>query len=119
MTVRARDPGENPFEAIEAEVHDYRVVLWRPQKPFAEHGTHVDASWSAEIHDVTAEDVHEVIDWANDKAGRDAIYTLYVLHDHAEVGNGKTLLQIAGADPTVSSDPPPPYGFRRTQPLRD
>lgn len=119
MTVRFRDPGENPFEATEAEAHDYRVVFWRPQEPLDDHRTSEEVSWSAEIHDVTAEDVHEVIERANEKAGRDAIYTLYVLHDHAEMGNGKTLLQIAGADPTSAWSPPPPDGFQRTHPLRD
>jgi hypothetical protein len=119
MTIRFRDPGENPFEAIEAEAHDYRVVFWRPQGPLDDHRTVGEVNWSAEIHDVTAEDVHEVIDWASDKAARDAIYTLYVLHDHPEMDNGKTLLQIAGADPTSTGSLPPPNGFQRTHPRRD
>jgi hypothetical protein len=103
MPVEYRNvPEDKVHDAWEMDVHDYRVVFWRRQEPEPGY-TPEEMGWSAVIHDVSAEDVHEVIEWANRKAAPDEIYTLYVAYvDPVENENG--LLHIAGADPTVIPD---------------
>jgi hypothetical protein len=102
---------------IETWTHLYRVGFWTQQTPPS--GTDIapeDMGWSVELHDLRAEDVHEVIAWADDKARADQIYTLYIrlVDGH---GPGKDLLvQVAGADP--ARNPPFADGFHRQHPLR-
>jgi hypothetical protein len=102
---------------IETWTHLYRVGFWSRQTPGP--GSDVppeEAVWGVEVWDLRAEDVHEVLARADDKAGADRIYTLYIrlLDGHAP---GRDLLvQIAGADPT--RNPPFADGFYRQHPLR-
>jgi hypothetical protein len=64
-----------------------------------------------------AEDVHEVIEWADTKAGAELIYTLYVRFTEPHPPRREWLIRIAGADPTTNPD----YddGFHRQHPIRD
>jgi hypothetical protein len=83
----------------------YRVVFWQHQHPKAD-------SWSAYIFDFDgAEDVHEVIEWAeshfdehtNPAASPRRGYVLY-----AHVPDETWMLQLAGVDPTVPPEAPDP-----------
>lgn len=103
---------------VEGWTHLYRVGFWRQQTPPPDSNVPPeDAAWGVEIWDLSAEDVHEVIAWADEKAGADRIYTLYVRLEDGR-GEGEDLLvQIAGADPT--RNPPFADGFHREHPLRE
>jgi hypothetical protein len=100
---------------IETWTHLYRVGFWVRQTPPA--GTDIspeDMGWSVELHDLRAEDVHEVIAWADDKVGPDRIYTLYIRLEDGHAPGKDLLVQIAGADPT--RNPPFADGFERQHP---
>jgi hypothetical protein len=94
----------------------YRVSFWQQQTP--PPGSHVrpeDAGWSEEYWDISAEDVHEVIAWADEKAGSERTYTLYVrLDDDGRWADQSLFIQIAGANPT--RDPTFTDGFERKHP---
>ncbi len=116
MTIAYRDvPEDEIYKAWEMDVHDYRVVFWRQQDPEPGYAKE-EMGWAAVIHDISAEDVHEVIEWAERQAAPDEIYTLYVAYVDP-TRQQKGLLQIAGADPT--RNPEDPGRFRRRHPLRD
>jgi hypothetical protein len=76
---------------------DYRVVFWR--------------GGSADERDLSdAEDVHDVIRWADGEAAtRGATYTLFAKVDR---GDDPGLVWLAGVDPTVWSRP----NFNRPRP---
>jgi hypothetical protein len=102
---------------IETWTHLHRVGFWMQQTPRS--GTDIspeDMGWSVELHDLRAEDVHEVIAWADAKAGADQSYTLYIRLVDGRAPGEDLLVQIAGADPT--RNPPFADGFHRPQPLR-
>jgi hypothetical protein len=68
--------------------------------------------WAAAEHSVLeAEDVHEVIAWADEEARRrSATYTLYAM---AKLGAEEGLVWLAGADPTRALGGP---NFERRHP---
>jgi len=94
----------------------YRVSFWQQQTP--PPGSQVrpeDAGWSEEYWDISAEDVHEVIAWADEKAGSERTYTLYIrLDDDGRWADESLFVQIAGANPT--RDPTFTDGFERKHP---
>jgi hypothetical protein len=69
--------------------------------------------WAAKENDVIgAEDVHRVIEWAEDEARRRAsTYTLFAKVDH---GESRGLVWLAGFDPTAHSRP----NFKRQHPVQ-
>jgi len=77
MAIELVAPAE--VHPAEAWTHLYRVGFWRQQTP--PPGSDIppeQMGWGVELWDLRAEDVHEVIAWADAKAGADRIYTLYV-----------------------------------------
>jgi hypothetical protein len=89
--------------------HDYRVVFWT-EKP----SEHIFAALEYDI--VGAQDVHEVIEWAEREAGPDDCYTLFVKVEIPWSDDpGRGLVHIAGLDPSV---PPEDMTFRRRRPPR-
>jgi hypothetical protein len=114
MTVKPIAPEE--LHPIETWTHLYRVGFWKQQTPPPQSGTRPeDAAWGVELWDLRAEDVHEVIAWADEKAGPDQIYTLYIRLENGHAPGEDLLVQIAGADPT--RNPPFTDEFRRQHPL--
>jgi hypothetical protein len=106
-------------EAGEVATHDYRVVFWQHQLPESAHSA-FEMGWAELTWDVAdAEDVHEVIGWAesylNEFAeahpGSEHTYVLY-----AKVPGETWMLHIAGANRTVL---PENDDFRRSHPFRD
>jgi hypothetical protein len=103
--------------------HDYRVVFWNHQLP-REGNSAEQMGWAELTIDVVdAEDVHEVIAWAErylvefaeEWPGSEHTYCLYAMVPEEagmlEVGE---MLHIAGADPTVD---PEHDTFRRSHPF--
>jgi hypothetical protein len=96
-------------------MHDFYVVFWRQpsirESELAAGATQEQIMWAASEYCVSkAEDVHQVIAWADEEARRrSAMYTLY-----AQVGIGERegLVWLAGVDPTVHSRP----NFERRHP---
>lgn len=89
--------------------HAYRVVFWRQQiAPPGIPQEHM--MWVGAEHDVAgAEDVHEVIAWADAEAQqRQSTYTLYAMVDRDD---DRGLVWLAGVDPTSSAS-----NFERPQP---
>jgi hypothetical protein len=84
-------------------IHDYCVVFWRQplvrDSDRAAGATQDQIMWAASEHCVSeAEDVHEVIEWADQQArSRSAMYTLYGV---TSVGVEEGLVWFAGVDPT-------------------
>lgn len=84
-------------------IHDYYVVFWRQplirDSDRAAGATQDQIMWAASEHCVSeAEDVHEVIEWADEEARRrSAIYTLYGV---TSIGVEEGLVWLAGVDPT-------------------
>jgi hypothetical protein len=116
MTIKFVPPPE-PWP-VETWTHLFRVRFWRQQTP--PPGSAVppeDAACSAEIWDLSAEDVHEVIQWADRKAEPEQTYTLYVMLEDGHQPGEPLLVQIAGGDPTRNS--PFADDFRRQHPLRN
>jgi hypothetical protein len=96
-------------------IHDFYVVYWRqPRIPEPElpAGGQEQIMWAAAEHYVSeAEDVHEVIAWADEEARRrSAMYTLYAV---ASIGVEEGLVWLAGVDPTRGLGGP---NFERRQP---
>ncbi len=99
--------------------HDYRIVFWQHQLPPPGSDISVEQmGWSELTRDVVgAEDVHEVIAWAEshideytDPEGHsERTYILY-----AKVPDEPWMLHLAGVDPTVQ---PVHNTFRRHHPL--
>jgi hypothetical protein len=79
----------------------YRVIIWR-QREARPPGHDVVVGWMASAYDLTgAQDVHEVIAWAEQEVGRDpdSRYTLWVKVEDAAFGE-PFLMNLAGQDPT-------------------
>src|SRR5262245_40075218 len=107
-----------PFEPTELHptetwTHLFRVGFWWQQSRPPENA-HKELSWGVEVWDLEAEDVHEVIAWADAQAGPDRIYTLYIRLEDGEAPGEDLLVRIAGADPTKVE--PGIDGFLRTHP---
>jgi hypothetical protein len=104
-------------EHRQLETRDYRVVFWQHQLPPAGYRPE-DMGWAELTIDLdAAEDVHEVIEWAEryildfaeEAPGSEHAYCIY-----AKIPSDTTLLHIAGVDPTVDLA----YtGFRRSHAL--
>jgi hypothetical protein len=95
------DPRDSEWE----QAHPvYRVYFWaQAQAPPVSAQHQVTAMWRSEEWRLTiADDVHEVLDWANGAAGRGRRFTLYIETDTAE---GRGLAHLAGTDPTASAAP--------------
>ncbi|HEU0305013.1 MAG TPA: hypothetical protein VFR32_10590 [Gaiellaceae bacterium] len=114
MAVEPFEPTE--LHPVETHTHVYRVGFWWQQQ--AEPNIPPEqASWGVELWDLRAEDVHEVIAWAEAKADAgEMTYTLYVRLEDGHAPGEDLLVQIAGADPT--RNPPFSDGFHRRHPLR-
>ena len=109
MDIRPIDPRAD--ERWETDpVHDYRVVFWKQQA--APPGIPQERMmWMADEHDVLgAQDVHDVIAWADDEARRRG--STYTLHAKVDRGADGGLVWLAGIDPTVESSP----NFERRHP---
>ena len=84
-------------------IHDYYVVFWRQplirDSDRAAGATHDQIMWAASEHCVSeAEDVQEVIEWADEEARhRSAMYALYGV---TSIGVEEGLVWLAGVDPT-------------------
>jgi hypothetical protein len=110
MEMHLVDPRTDP--RWETAAHDYRVVFWWQQKA-PPRVRQEEMIWVALEYDVVdAEDVHEVIAWAENEAGSACTYALYVKLDRDD-SNG--MIHIAGVDPTAA---PGHMTFRRRHPLR-
>jgi hypothetical protein len=84
MDVRPVDPRDVRWE-VDSPV--CRVYFWTgPTRHRAE-----------EFELTGAEDVHEVLAWADENAPPDSTYTMYLV---VEAGGEKGLLHLAGIDPT-------------------
>jgi hypothetical protein len=100
MDVQGIDPRHDPRWETEPS-RDYRVIFWTTSR--APEGTAQEqVGWSADENDVSgAQDVHEVIHWAEREAReRGAVYTLYAKVDR---GDEHGLVWLAGLDPTIST----------------
>src|SRR6266568_5079217 len=75
------------------------LSLWIHRASRALTTNHPSVMWAAAEHSVReAEDVHEVIAWAEEEARlRSAIYTLYAV---VAIGEEEGLVWLAGVDPT-------------------
>ena len=114
MAIELQPPPDPELNEMADGSHLFRVGFWRHQKP--PPGTDIaqeEMGWGVEWWDVSAEDVHEVIEWAEAKADAEQIYTLYVRFTDPYSGR-EWMIGVAGADPTVVSD-----SFRRRHPVRD
>ena len=89
-------------EVFETEAHDYRVVFWRHQRPPAGHSQE-EMGFAELTYDVSkAQDVLEVVAWAEEQAEIEgSTYCVYVRLP-AEVMEEAGLVQIAGVNPTSS-----------------
>lgn len=81
MTIEFLPPPGHELREMAEGSHLYRVGFWRLNNPPS------TTSWAVEWWDLHAEDVHEVIEWADGKAGTELIYTLYVRSSGRMCGN--------------------------------
>jgi hypothetical protein len=84
-------------------IHDYYVVFWRQPRiqdsDLAAGATQDQIMWAAAEHCVSeAEDVHEVIAWADEEARRRS--AMYALYGVTTIGVVEGLVWLAGVDPT-------------------
>jgi len=84
-------------------IHDYYVVFWRQpliqDSDRAAGATQDQIMWAASEYCVSeAEDVHEVIEWADEEARRRS--AMYALYGVTSIGVEEGLLWLAGVDPT-------------------
>lgn len=102
MDIDPVDPRDTEWET---ERPTYRVYFWgRSSAPLEVPPEHV-GYYAREYRLHGAEDVHEVIRWANSAAAADETYTLYVeCRDAAAPG----LILLAGTDPTAAGPKPAP-----------
>jgi hypothetical protein len=115
MAIKFLSPAE--LHPVEAWTHLYRVGFWRQQAPPPDSNIPPEqAGWGVELWDLSAEDVHEVIAWADEHAGPDRIYTLYIRLEGRHRSGEDLLVHIAGADPT--HNPAFADEFYRQHPLR-
>jgi hypothetical protein len=77
--------------------HDYRVVFWRQRRASAGIAQE-RIMWEASENDVLdAQDVHEVIEWAEAEARkRSSVYTIFAKVDS---GGRRELVWLAGINP--------------------
>ena len=90
MHPRPIDPRDTE---IEVTTPTYRVFFWEPQ---SDHGDTPSGFRSDEYEIADAEDVHEVLKWAEANAGNDRIFMAHVVVDN-------TLVRLSGRDPTAGS----------------
>jgi hypothetical protein len=117
VAVEPIDSERYPHIIIDVASHDYRVGFWWHPAPEPGSDTPPERiGWGVQWWDVTAEDVHEVIAWADAKTRADADFELYTLlvwtRDETE---SDILVKLAGFDPTwveTGGD-----GFFRRHPL--
>jgi hypothetical protein len=111
MTIEFLPPPDHELHEVADGSHLYRVGFWRLNDPPS------TSSWAVEWWDLRAEDVHQVIEWADAKADAEQIYTLYVRFTDPYPPEREWLIWIAGANPTRNQD----YdnGFHRKHPLRN
>ena len=93
------DPRDTTWEASDPV---YRVYFWhRPPPPAGMPADQI--MWHCDEQRLTgANDVHEVIAWAESRLPAGDQYVLYV--EHAD-GGGRGLIRLAGADPTEQGAP--------------
>ena len=103
----------------------FRVVLW--EQPEVE-GVHPESiGWGEVAFDLTGvDDVREVVRWAEDelassagcysKAGRAVRDREYVVYATVEAQGERTLVQVAGRDPTRAHGEPTQVLLKRHQP---
>lgn len=104
--IRLADPTKHDDGFVfGGESHDYYVVFWT-EVP----SEHIFAALEYDVGG--AQDVHEVIEWAESEAGPDDCYTLFVKFD---TPYGRGMAHISGLDPSVR---PEHMTFRRRHPLR-
>ena len=92
------DPRDTQWED---DAPAYRVYLWhRPPPP---DGVRIeDAMWHCDEHRLTgAEDVAEVIAWAQATARPDQSFTVHVEHRD---GDRPGLIRLMGVDPTAADE---------------
>jgi hypothetical protein len=86
--VRPIDPRDTEAEVASPA---YRVYFWERET------THDDAGFRSDEYEIDgAEDVREVLDWAEANSGGNRTFTAYVVID-------KTLVLLSGHDPTATS----------------
>jgi hypothetical protein len=107
MTIETLPPPDHELHEMSDGSHVYRVGFWGLNDPPS------TASWGVVWWDLRAEDVHEVIEWADARAGSELIYTLYVRFTDPHPPQREWMIRIAGAKPTMNS----PDSFR-PQPVR-
>lgn len=91
MEIRPIDPRDTGWEVPHPV---FRVYFW-------------DRHYTSYEYEVTGADVHEVIEWAEGKAGHQLTYVLYALVDRGEGVDGVDrlgLIQLAGRDPMWDED---------------
>jgi hypothetical protein len=99
------EPGLADGATAVAPIQDYYVVFWRQprirESDIADGATQEQLMWAAaEQYVREAEDVHQVIAWAEEEGERrSAMYTLYAV---TLVGGGEVLVWLAGVDPTTN-----------------
>ncbi len=117
MTIESLPPPEGEVHEMADGSHLYRVGFWWHQKPPAESDIpQEEMGWGVEWWDLRAEDVHEVIEWAEAKADSGQIYTLYVRFTDPHPPGRVWMVRIAGADHTTNPDFDD--GFYRQHPIR-
>ena len=114
VEIRPRNPLEHHPRSEAPPTHNYYVDFWRQPLTKAREIPDIQSNnvgWSSTEYDVLgADDVHEVIAWADGQAReRDAMYTLYAV-SYRQGDEG--LVWLAGVDPTQ----PQTRHFKRRQP---
>ena len=105
-------------------VRQYRVTFWQQQLPESGSGQTADEMGWAALHVDFAdvEDVHEVIEWAEDhfdehtRAESSRGYVLAVWTPEGLLDE-PVLIQIAGWNPTIPPDHGAEYNLHRRHPL--
>jgi hypothetical protein len=118
MTIEPQPSPETDLHEMGDGSHLYRVGFWSHQTP--PPGSDIpqeQMGFGVEWWDLRAEDVHEVIDWADAKADAEQTYTLFVRFTDPYPPEREWIVRIAGADPT--RDPDFDDGFHRQHPRRD
>ena len=97
MDVRAVDPRDIRWE-VDSPV--YRVYFWTQPPAPPDVPPEVVMYESNEFELTGAQDVHEVLAWADENAPAGAMYTLYAV---MERNGGPGLVHLAGQDPTSAA----------------
>jgi hypothetical protein len=115
MTIEFQPPPEAELNEMSDGSHLYRVGFWQQQTPTDPDIPRDERAWGVEWWDLRADDVHEVIEWADAKAEAEQIYTLSVRFTDPYPPEREWMIRIAGWDPTRNSDD----DFYRQHPVRD